>query len=73
MKYYKGEQFVPSKGVAELYYEVDEPDTVRRFMTVFPEIGEIERMPDPPMKRLFRPELLQPVEPEEFTRLWDRE
>ena len=73
MKYYKGQQFVPNKGVAELYYEVEEPDSVKRFMTVFPEVDEIERMPDPPMKRLFRPELLEPVSAETFQQLWDRD
>lgn len=72
MKYYRAQQFVPNKGVAELYYEVEEPDTVKRFMTVFPEIDEIELMPEPPMKRLFRPELLEPVDPETFQQLWDR-
>lgn len=70
MKYYKGEQFVPNKGVGAMFYEVDDSDTVTRFMSVFEQMGEIERMPDPPMKRLFRPELLEEVSAEEFERLW---
>lgn len=70
MKYYRSEQFVPMKGVAQMYYEVDEAGTVVRFMTVFPDTGDVECMPDPPMKRLFRPELLDSVEAEEFNRYW---
>lgn len=71
MKYYRGEQFVPNKGMGAMYYEVDDADNVTRFMTVFEEVNEVERMPDPPMKRLFRPELLEPVDADEFNRHWD--
>ena len=70
MKFYRGWQFVPMKGNAAMYYEVDDGGTVTRFMTVIEEAGEIERMPQPPMKRLFRPELLEEVSAEEFEKLW---
>ena len=70
MKFYRGWQFVPMKGNAAMYYEVADDGTVTRFMTVIEEAGEIERMPQPPMKRLFRPELLEEVTAAEFEALW---
>lgn len=70
MKFYRGWQFVPMKGNAAMYYEVGDDGAVTRFMTVIEEAGEIERMPQPPMKRLFRPELLEEVTAEEFEALW---
>ena len=70
MRFYRGWQFVPMKGNAAMYYEVGDDDSVTRFMTVIEEAGEIERMPQPPMKRLFRPELLEEVTAEEFEKLW---
>lgn len=70
MKYYRGAQFVPMKGTAALYYEIDDEALVHRFMTVLTDIGEVERASKPPMKRLFRPELLEEVSAEEFERWW---
>lgn len=70
MKYYRGTQFVPMKGNASMYYETDEDGTVIRFMTVFPGTGEIEKMSNPPIKRLFRPELLDSVDAGEFEKYW---
>jgi hypothetical protein len=72
MKFYRGEQFIPMKGVASMYFETDDDGAVSRFMTVIPGTGEIEKMPNPPMKRLFRPELLEPVEAAEFEEYWNR-
>ncbi|HVT44887.1 MAG TPA: hypothetical protein VMT00_10890 [Thermoanaerobaculia bacterium] len=71
MKYYKGIQFIPMKGNASMYYETSDEGAVVRFMTVIPGSGEIERMPSPPMKRLFRPELLEEVSAEEFDSHWE--
>lgn len=71
MKYYRGTQFVPMKGDASMYYETDDEGSVLRFMTVIPGSGEIERMPNPPMKRLFRPELLDELDVEEFEKYWN--
>jgi hypothetical protein len=70
MKYYRGAQFVPMKGNASMYYETDEAGNVMRVMTVIPATGEIERMGNPPIKRLFRPELLDAIEAEEFEHFW---
>ena len=70
MKYFRGIQFVPMKGNASMYYETDDEGNVKRFMTVFPASGEIERMQNPPIKRLFRPELLDVVDAGEFEKHW---
>lgn len=70
MKYYRGSQFVPMKGDASMYYETDDQGKVCRVMTVIPATGEIERMGNPPIKRLFRPELLDPVDADEFEKYW---
>ena len=70
MKYYRGWQFVPMKGNAAMYYETGDDGSVSRFMTVIEGSGEIEKMPNPPMKRLFRPELLEQVSAEEFEKWW---
>lgn len=71
MKYYRSAQFVPMKGTAAMYYETDEEGNVTRFMTAFPSTGEVERMAKPPMKRLFRPEMLEGIDAEEFDRYWN--
>jgi len=71
MRYYRGTQFIPMKGNASMYYECDDEGAVKRFMTVIPD-GEIEKMPNPPMKRLFRPELLEEVDAPEFEEWWSR-
>jgi hypothetical protein len=70
MLYYKGMQFVPMKGMAAMYYETDEEANVKRFMTVLEGVEEIERMEHPPMKKLFRPEMLEAVTAEEFEKWW---
>ncbi len=73
MKYFKGQQFVPMKGTASMYYETDDADNVVRFMTAFTEIGEVEKTMRPPIKKLFRPELLESIEAAEFETWWSQE
>jgi hypothetical protein len=70
MQYFKTSQFVPGKGNAWMYYECDDTQKVLRTLTHIPDTGEITRVPDPIVKRLIRPEILQPAEATEFTTLW---
>ncbi len=71
MKYLKGAQFVPAKGEAWMYYEVDDKTEVVRSLTHIPSTGELTKYPNPPIRRLFRPELLQEATAEEFRQLWE--
>lgn len=73
MKYFKCTQVVPGKGDAWMYYECDENEKVLRTLTFVDGTGEITRVPDPIVKRLIRPEVLQPATAEEFTELWGQE
>ena len=70
MIYYKTSQIVPGKGNAWMYYECDDDKTVLRTLTHIPEADETTRVPDPVVKRLIRPEILQDADGEEFLRLW---
>ncbi len=70
MNYYKTAQFVPGKGDAWTYYECDEENTILRQLTHIPETNEMTRVPDPVVKTLFRPEVLQEASADEFTKLW---
>jgi len=70
MQYFKTSQIVPGKGNAWMYYECDENQKVIRTLTHIPETGEITRVPDPIVKRLIRPEILQDAEAEAFLSLW---
>ncbi|MBL7645867.1 MAG: hypothetical protein JNK74_06705 [Candidatus Hydrogenedentes bacterium] len=70
MQYFKTSQFVPGKGNAWMYYECDDAQKVLRTLTHIPDTGEITRVPDPIVKRLIRPELLQPAEGDIFIELW---
>ena len=70
MKYFRGTQFVPMKGNASMYYETDDDGSVVRFMTVIPSTGEIDATDKPPVKKLFRPEMLDAIEGEEFEHFW---
>lgn len=70
MRYFKTAQFVPGKGQAWMFYEVDDGGRVLRTLTHVEGTGEISRVPDPVVKRLIRPELLQEAAAEEFLRLW---
>lgn len=73
MPYFKSAQYVPGKGDAWTYYECDGNQTVLRQMTHIPETGETTRVPDPIVKKLMRPDLVQPADEADFTRLWDQE
>lgn len=70
MKYFKTAQMVPGKGDAWMYYEVDDAGKVLRTLTFVDGTNEITRVPDPVVKRLIRPELLQDATAEEFLSLW---
>lgn len=73
MKYFKTAQFVPGKGDAWTYYECDDNETILRQLTYIPETGEISKVPDPIVKKLYRPEWLQPSDAQEFLSLWNKE
>ena len=70
MQYFKTSQFVPGKGNAWMYYECDDAQNVLRTLTHIPDTGEITRVPDPIVKRLIRPEILQDADGAEFITLW---
>lgn len=73
MKYFKGAQFVPAKGEALMFYEcADDGLTVLRQCTFITGTAEISRTDQPVVKRLFRPETLQPSTPEEFASFWNK-
>lgn len=73
MLYFKSSQFVPGKGDAWTYYELDDNKKVVRQMTHIPATQETTRVPDPVVKRLMRPELCVGAEAEEFSALWDQQ
>jgi len=70
MLYFKTAQYIPGKGDAWTYYECDENQTIVRQLTHIPEAGDIDRIPDPIVKKLYRPERLLPAEAQEFQELW---
>jgi hybrid cluster-associated redox disulfide protein len=70
MIYYKTSQPVPGKGEAWMYYECGTDETVRRYLTYIPATGEIDRVPNPFIKNLQRPEMLMPSTEDEFQRFW---
>jgi hypothetical protein len=71
LQYYKSAMFIPAKGQAYTYSEATDDDTVLRTLTHIPSTGEISRIPDPVVKKLFMKERLQACPAEEFTALWD--
>jgi hypothetical protein len=70
MIYYKTAQYVPGKGDAWTYYECEDGGKILRQLTHIPETGETDRIADPIVKKLYRPEKLQPAEATEFLALW---
>ena len=70
MKYFKTPQFIPGKGEAWMYTEADDSDTVTRTMTVIPTTGEVDRIGDPIVKKLFLSPRTQPAEEAEFLKHW---
>jgi len=62
---------VPGKGNAWVFYECSDGDEkIQRQLTYIPDTGEAEQVPDPIVKRLYRPELLEPSTQEEFEQYW---
>ena len=72
MRYLKGAQFVPNKGEAWMVYELDDQMTIQRFLTHIPNTGELTKVDKSPIKKLFRPELLQESSEQEFMQLWNQ-
>lgn len=72
MLYFKTAQFVPGKGEAWMYYECDDAQKVLRTLTYIPGSDELTKVPDPIVKRLIKPEMLQAAEAGEFLALWEK-
>jgi len=70
MLYFKASQYVPGKGDAWMYYECNDDKSVRRYMTHIPGTQELDKVPNPFIKKLQRPDDLHPATEEEFFRLW---
>ncbi len=73
MKYFKVAQIVPGKGNSWTFYECDDAETVLRSLTHIKETGETTRIPDPIVKKLYRPEILSEATAEEFLEIWGAE
>jgi hybrid cluster-associated redox disulfide protein len=70
MLYFKTSQIVPGKGDAWMYYECNDDQSVRRYMTYIPVTGELDKVPNPFIKKLQRPDMLMDCSEQEFLRLW---
>ncbi|HOE64884.1 MAG TPA: hypothetical protein PLO62_00015 [Candidatus Hydrogenedentes bacterium] len=70
MLYFKTSQPVPGKGDAEVYYECTDEKTIVRYVTRITLTDEVERVSDPIVKKLYRPESLCESSQEEFERHW---
>ena len=70
MIYYKTSQVVPGKGDAWMFYECNDDQSVRRYMTYIPATRELDKVPRPFIKKLQRPDMLQHCEPDEFFQYW---
>ncbi len=70
MIYYKISQPVPGKGDAWMYYECNDDEVIRRYLTYIPVTGEVDRVPKPFIKKLQRPDMLEPATEEEFFQHW---
>ncbi len=70
MLYFKTNQYVPGKGDAWMYYECNDDKSVRRYMTHIPATRELDTVPKPFIKKLQRPEDLEPATQDEFFHLW---
>jgi hypothetical protein len=73
MRYYKTSQPIPGKGYAWMLYECDEDEKVVRHVTHIPMTGEVQRVSDPVVKTLYRPDMLEASSREEFETLWGEE
>ena len=72
MLYFKASQPIPSKGDALVLYECTDDEKIVRQLTVIPATGELERVPKPIVKRLYRPELLSAASQEELEMYWNQ-
>ncbi len=70
MLYFKTSQPVPGKGDALIFYETDDNQTIQRYVTYIPATQETERVTDPVVKKLYRPEFLMKSSEEEFLTYW---
>lgn len=70
MLYFKTSQPVPGKGEAWMYYECNDDQTVRRYLTFIPATGEVDKVAKPFIKKLQRPEMLMQATQQEWERLW---
>lgn len=73
MKYYMGTQFVPNKGEAQMFYEVNDAEEVQRTVTFITGTEELTKVPDPIVKKLFRKEMLTEVQAEDFNEHWNKD
>jgi hypothetical protein len=55
-----------------MFTEADDKGVIQRTLTFIPSTGELEKIPDPVVKFLFRPERLLPATAEEFLELWEK-
>ena len=70
MLYYKTSQPIPGSGDAWMYYECTDEKRIVRYVTHIPATKKTERVPDPVVKKLYRPELLLPSSRDEFEQHW---
>lgn len=56
-----------------MYYECNDDQSVRRYMTYIPVTGELDKVPNPFIKKLQRPEMLQECDPGEFFQHWPQD
>ncbi len=73
MLYFEMSQPVPGKGDALVMYECDDERKVVRQLTYIEATGEIDRVPDPIVKKLYRPEMLRESSQEKFEQRWGTE
>ena len=53
-----------------MFYECEDDQTIRRYLTYIPSTRETEKVANPFIKKLQRPEMLMPAEKEEFEQYW---
>ena len=70
MIYLKASQPIPGKGDAWTFYECSDDKRIARYVTYIAATGETECVPDPVVKRLYKPENLTESSQEEFERYW---
>lgn len=73
MVYLKASQPIPGKGDAWMFYECTDEKRIIRYVTHIPATGETQRVSDPVVKKLYRPELLMESSQEEFERHWPKD